>query len=407
MRTLDANSTNALAGSRPGDTITVWCWYNGQLAYPDPIPVGQWSMSYDTGRQIQTLDLEVPDSDGTKAPWLLSDPLGVAGSRLQVFYNVGGAGTVAYDWFRISQADPEETWRSYLVTNQGVVNRDTPIPNGKSVRWASGGARTRLKADSLTRNIANAQFLAPSSPAAGSPTVVSEIKRLLTDLMPVTVLSGVTDAAVPSTLVYPQDRLAAVQSLAKRVGADIRTNGSGLLEVYPIANTGTVWTLAPGVEGFQIDVQRTMKLDGLNNVFVADGTGSGSGQRAIRGIARVTGGPLKDGGPHGSYPVFVSSNLIATQADADAYAATMRDTQLDGLLVQMVATCLPHPGLQIGDWITVQAVTTAPAKQVVSFPARVRTIDLRGHDSTVDAMTLGLDASYSDVASVFSGVARG
>lgn len=400
MRALDANTTAALAGSRPGDTITCWVWYNGQLAYPDPLPVGAWSVSYDTTRQVQTLTLEVPDADGTRAPWLLDDPLGVGGSRLQVFYNVGGAGSFPYDWFRIAQADPQELWRTYLVTNQGVVNVDTPTPNGQSVRWASGGAKITLKADSLTRNIANAKFLAPSSPASGSPTAVSEIKRLLTDIMPVKVLAGVTDVAVPATLVYPQDRLNAVQDLAKRMGADVRTNGSGILEVYPIAYSSSVWTLKPGTEGFLIDVSRSMKLDGLNNVFVVDATGSGSNQVPIRGISRVMGGPLRDGGPHGSYPVFFSSNLITSQSAADAYANTMRDTQLAGLMVPLVATCLPHPGLQQGDWITVQCPTASGG--TVSFPARVRALDLKGHDSTVDAMTLGLDATYADVANALA-----
>jgi hypothetical protein len=404
LRTLDTNTTNALAGSRPGDTITVWCWYDGRLAYPDPLAVGSWKLSYDTTRQIQTLDIEVEDPDGTKAPWLFEDPLGVGGSQLQVFYNVGGASSIPYDKFRISKPVPKERWRSYLVTNQGVKNVDSTIPSGQSLKFASGGASIKVKAETLPRNIAISKFLAPAGPAAGSPTVVSEVKRLLTDIMPVTVAAGVVDASVPANLVYPDDRLNAVQDLCKRIGCDYRTTGTGQLEIYPIAYSSSVWTLAPGPEGFLIDVDRSMDLEGKYNIFVADGTASG--QTPIRGIAQITGGPLRVGGPHGTYPVFVSSQLITTQAQADAYAASMRDTQLRGLTVALSVTCLPHPGLQQGDWITVQVPTTTPAT-TVSFPARVRTIDLSGKDATVDPMTLGVDASYSDVASAFSGVPRG
>ena len=409
MRSLDANSAAALVGSRQGDTLTVWAWYGGSLAIPTALPVTDWGLSYDTTRQIQTIDLTIADTDGTLAPWLLDDPLGVGGSRLQVFYNIGAPlsggqqTTLAYDWFRIVENDPEESWLSYVVTNQGAVNVDSPLGNGVSQKWASGGATIKLKGETLTRNIAINQFLAPSSPASGSPTVVSEIKRILADIMPVTTVSGVVDAAVPSNVIYQGDRLNAVQALAQRIGCDIRTNGSGMLEIYPIANTGTVWTLAPGAENFQISVKRTMKLDGLYNVFVADGTGSG--QNPIRGIARITGGPLKDGGNHGSYQTFYSSNMIATQAQADAYAATMRDTQLRGITVPLVATCLPDPRLQQGDWISVNCPTTT-ALGSTTFPARVRTIDLKGHDGIVDAMTLGLDASYADVAARFAGVSR-
>lgn len=405
MRQLDANSTASLIGSRPGDTLTVWAWYNGQPALPDPLKVADWALSYDTTRQIQTLSLTVADTDGTLAPWLLEDPLGVAGTRLQVYYNVGGAGSVAYDWFRISESNPAEQWRSYTVSDSSVTLRDSPITPGHSIRYASGGAQITIKAETLTRNIANAQFLAPTSPYGTNPTSVGEIKHLLADIMPVTVLPGVTDVPIPTTFVHPQDRLNAVQDLAKRMNADIRTNGAGVLEVYPLV-ASPVWTLAPGRENYQIDVSRQMKLDGLYNVFVVDGTGSGSNQKPIRGIARITSGALRDGGPHGSFPVFYSSNLIATQADADAYAIAMRDTQLRGLIVPLVATCLPDPRLQQGDWITVTAVTTAPAKSTISFPAKIRTLDLKGKDGTTEAMVLGLDASYSDVSAVFSGVAR-
>jgi hypothetical protein len=403
LRTLDTNTTNTLAGSRPGDTITVWCWYGGHLAFPDPLPINSWGLSYDTTRQIQTLDIEVDDPDGTKAPWLLEDGLGVAGSKLQVFYNVGGASSIPYDWFRISKSVPKERWRSYVITNQGVKNVDSQIPSGQSLKFASGGASVKIKAETLPRNIAISKFLAPVSPAAGSPTVVSEVKRLLTDIMPVTVAAGVVDQSVPTNLVYPDDRLNAVQDLCKRLGADYRTNGAGQLEIYPI-QSAPVWTLAPGPEGFLMDVDRGMSLDGLYNVFVVDGTASG--QTPVRGKAEVTGGALKTGGDHGTYPAFYSSQLITTQAQADAYAATMRDTQLKGLTTELSVTCLPHPGLQQGDWITVQVPAPTPAT-TVSFPARVRTIDLKGKDGTVEPMTLGLDASYSDVATVLAGVTRG
>jgi hypothetical protein len=402
LRTLDTNTTNTLAGSRSGDTITVWARYNGQLAYPDPLPVSSWSASWDVTRQIQTLSLEIDDPDGTKAPWLLDDPLGVGGALLQVFYNVGGASSIPFEWYRISENEPDEVWRSYLVTNQGVKNVDSTVPNGYSVAYSSGGAKIQIKAETLPRNAAISKFIAPTSPPA-SATVVSEVKRLLTDIMPVTVASGVVDQSVPTNLVYPDDRLNAVQDLCKRIGCDYRTNGSGQLEIYPIQSS-PVWTLAPGAEGFLVGVKRSMKLDGLYNVFVVDGTTSS--QQPIRGIATVTGGPLRVNGPHGTYPVFYSSQMITTQAQADAYAATMRDTQLQGLTVPLVATCLPHPGLQQGDWIWASCPTTTPTT-IVTFPARITSISMNGHDGTVDPMTLGLEASYTDVATVFSGVTRG
>ena len=400
MRVLDTATSLALSSSRPADTITVWAWYNGALAIPEPLDVNSWALSYDTTRQVQTLELTVADPDGSQTPWLPNDPLGVAGSRLQVFYNVGGAASIAYDWFRITEPQPAQKWRSYLVTDQGVQPVDSPQVPGMSRLYVSEGSPITLRADSLARNIANAKFLTPQSPPkSGSPTVVSEVKRLLADIMPVTVASGVVDHSVPSSLVYSDDRLNAVQDLCKRIGCDYRTTGAGTLEIYPIANLGPVWTLAPGVEGFEIDVLHEMKLDGLYNTFVVDGS---AGQNAVRGYATIESGPLAPSGPHGSYPTFYSSQMIKATDEANAYAAQMRDTQLRGMTVSLTATCLPHPGLQQGDWITVQCPAPIP-NGLATFPARIRTLDLGGRDGQVDPMKLGLDASYTDVAAIFGG----
>lgn len=122
MRLMDQNTLNALVGSRSGDRITAFVWYNGQLAYPDPLPVDGWSADWDTTRQVQQLQLSISDKDGKLAPWLLEDPLGVGGALLQVTYQVGGAGTVNLGWYRIAQSAPVEHWHSYTIDDTGNVH---------------------------------------------------------------------------------------------------------------------------------------------------------------------------------------------------------------------------------------------------------------------------------------------
>lgn len=411
MRLIDANTLNALNGSRTGDRITVYAWYGGQLAYPDPLPVSAWAMDWDTTRTVQTMTLDVTDVEGKLAPWLLEDPLGVGGTRLQVTYQVGGAGTVNMGWYRITQSTPAETWRAYLIDNAGQINTDTPIPAGKSLAVVPGGATIHLTADDLGVVIGNARLLAPDSPQGGSPTIMGEIRRLLADIVPVTTTTGVTDRAVNKTLIYKDDRLAAVQDLCTRITCDYRMNGNGQFEVYPITPQAPVWTVKGGPEGALVQVNRDQKIDGLYNQFIARGTatvtkpGGTTQQVPVQGLAQITAGPLAVNGPHGNYPTFYDSTMLTTQADCDTYAATMRDTQLHGLTTDLMVTCLPNPAIQQGDWVTV--ANPVVNNQTVTLNGKVKTMHLASNGNSVAAMTLTVECTYTDVQAALGTVNRG
>jgi tellurite resistance-related uncharacterized protein len=411
LRLIDSNTSNALNGSRTGDTITVYAWYGGQLAYPDPLPVSAWSMDWDKTRTVQTMTLDVTDKDGTLAPWLLEDPLGVGGTRLQVTYQVGGAGVVNMGWYRITQSTPAETWHSYLIDNLGQVNPDSPIPPGKNLATVTGGATIHLTADDLGVIIGNARLLAPDSPQGTSPTIISEITRLLDGIVPVVTVSGVTDRPVNKNLIYKDDRLAAVADLCSRITCDYRMNGNGQFEVYPVTAQTPVWTVKGGPEGALVQVSRDQKIDALYNVFVARGTATvtkldGTTQQVpIQAIAQITTGPLRVGGPHGTYPTFYDSTMLTTRAECDAYAATMRDTQLQGLTTDLVVTCLPNPAIQQGDWVTVASPVVN--QQTVTLNGKAKTMHLQNNGNTVAAMTLTVECTYADVQAALGAVTRG
>jgi hypothetical protein len=411
VRLIDSNTLNALNGSRAGDRITVYAWYNGQLAYPDPLPVSAWSMDWDATRTVQTMTLDVTDKDGKLAPWLLEDPLGVGGTRLQVTYQVGGAGTINMGWYRITQSAPAETWRAYIINNAGQINTDSPIPNGKSLAVIPGGATIHLTADDLGVVIGNARLLAPDSPQGSAPTILSEIRRLLTDIVPVATTAGVTDRAVNKTLIYQQDRLAAVADLCSRITCDYRLNGNGQFEVYPITAQAPVWAVKGGPEGALVQVARDQKIDTLYNIFVAQGTATvtkpdGTTQQVpIQSIAQITTGPLRVNGPHGNYPTFYSSTMLTTQAECDAYAQTMRDTQLHGLTTDLQVTCLPNPAIQQGDWVTVASPVVN--NQTVTLAGKVKTMHLASNGNSVAPMTLTVECTYADVQAALGTVNRG
>lgn len=406
MRQIDANTLNALNGSRSGESLTVWVWYGGRLAWPDPLPVSSARFSWDATRQIQSLSLSVEDKDGTLAPWLLEDTLGVGGARLQVIYNVGGAGSVNIGWYRVTGSKPAESWIGYTITEAGTITPDSPVPAGKRLAHVSGGASISVDADDLGTVIAKARFLAPESPQGATPTIIGEVKRIVGDILPVVTTAGVVDRAVNTTLIFQDDRLNAVQDLCKRINCDYRFNGAGQLEIYPLTPQPAVVTLRGGPEGLLVQVDREQKYDGLYNEFVADGqlatkaTDGTATQVPIRGYAAIGSGPLRVNGPHGRYPLFYSSTMLTTQAECDAYAVTMRDTQLAGLTTDLVVTCLPLPHIQQGDWVTVYNAVVGG--RTIAVTGRVKVMNLGFSNGTPDRMTLTVECSYADVQTAFS-----
>jgi hypothetical protein len=409
MRQVDDSTLEALKGSRAGDKVTVYVWYDGRLAYPDPLPISSYAFDWDITRQVQKFTCEVNDKDGVLAPWILDDPLGVGGAELQVRYEVGGGGggsPIRMGWYRIAETKPDERWRSYIIRNDGAVHPDNTLGPDRDLVFVSGGSKITLTAYDRALNGKNSRLLAPESPPVGtSPTIVSEIKRLMRDICPVVTTTGVVDRAVSPNLVYDNDRMNSVQDLCKRILCDYRMNGDGQLEIYSLAQSDPVATLEGGPGGLLMRVDRAQKLDGLYNIFVVDGTQNNPDGTTvpIRAIAVVTFGPLAVDGPHGRYPLFYSSNMIQTQDDAEEYAFQMMQTQLAGLTVDLVVTALPQPWLQQGEWVTV----ANPLVNGVALPlvGKVKAMALSGKGAP-DSMVLTVACSYWDVQTAIAGVGR-
>ncbi|WP_104087035.1 hypothetical protein [Arthrobacter sp. GMC3] len=346
------------------------------------------------------------DVDASRMPWLLEDPLGVAGTRLQCMYQVGGAGSVSIGEYRVTGNAPTEKWRSYVIDHRGHVNPGSPIPKGKRQVMVSSGASLNLSAEDLAVDASIYKLLAPESPQGGAPTILSEIRRLMDGIAPVVAVAGVVDRAVNKSLIFEGDRLNAVQDLCKRIGCNYRMNGDAQLEVYPLVKHGEVRVLRGGDDGMLVDVQRGQKLDGLYNMFIADGTATIGGQDVpIRGIATIDSGALKFGGAHGRYPKFYESTMLNTQQQCDEYAREMRDTQLAGLTQDLDIICLPDPSIQVGDWV--QVATYLVGQQEMYLIGRVTKMDLKSSGSSVAAMTLTVTCSYTEAQRAFRGVVRG
>lgn len=390
MRLIDDLSLDALEGSRPADSLTVWAWRGDSLVVAEPLDVISWGFEDQAGDNVkvgQKISLTVADPDGTLGAWRLDDPLAVTGARLQVIYRVGGAGAVNYGLYRVTSNEPDEVTESRVIDEYGYEEPDGLLEPHKR-RVLITRSVVKLEAVDLTVEPDRDRFEAPESPGMGA-TVISEVKRLLNPYFPVVVDPGVSDVGVSRQLVFDRERLEAVQDLLGRVSARYRMGGDGECHLYPRA-AQPVWRVGPS-EGL-VRVQRKQSFDGLYNRWVVEGKEEGSGN-PVRAAVSIDSGPLKYGGPHGRVPTFYSSEMITTTAAAVLYAIELRDKFLASLALELSVECVPRPELQAGDRIEAGCPF---AGRIAWIPGEITSIKRSG--TTVPGPTsLTVVCAYGDV----------
>jgi len=395
MRLIDEASLEALGGSRPADTLTVWAWRDGSLVIPEPLQVLGGSFQDDAGDSVkigQKISLTVADPDGVLGAWRHDDPLGVGGTRLQIIYRVGGAGAMNYGWFRIVDNEPEEMVEWRKIAEYGYDEPDSTLPQHERM-VPIVTAVVKLEAVDLTYGPDINRFEAPESPGGGA-TAISEFTRLMAAHFPVVVDPGVTDVAVSRLLIFDRERLEAGQDLLSRVSARYRMGGDGECRVYP-RDTAPVWRTEPG--NCLVSVGRKQSVDGLYNRWVVEGKDANTGA-PIRATASITEGPLKYGGDHGMNPHFYTSEMIATYDQAVAYAQELRAQFLDSIAIELTVETTPRPELQAGDRIDVGY----PVNGHVAYLTGRITAIRRAFTPTPTTTALKVTCSYADVIRALS-----
>ncbi|KQQ98034.1 hypothetical protein ASF74_14980 [Arthrobacter sp. Leaf145] len=390
MRLIDELSLDALEGSRPADSLTVWAWRGDSLVVTEPLEVISWGFEDQAGDNVkvsQRISLTVADPDGSLGAWRLDDPLAVTGARLQIIYRVGGAGAVNYGMYRLTSNEPDEVTEFRVIDEYGYIEPDGLLEPHKR-RVPVTRSVVKLEAVDLTVEPDRDRFEAPESPGMGA-TVISEVKRLLNPYFPVVVDPGVGDVSVSRQLVFDRERLEAVQDLLGRVSARYRMGGDGECHLYPRA-AEPVWRVGPS-EGL-VRVQRKQSFDGLYNRWVVEGKEEGSGN-PVRSSVSIDSGPLKYGGPHGRVPFFYSSEMITSTAAAVLYAIELRAQFIASLALELSVECVPRPELQAGDRIEVGCPFDG---RLAWIPGEITSIKRSG--TTVPGPTsLTVACAYGDV----------
>lgn len=248
-----------------------------------------------------------------------------------------GTEWVSLGWFRIDTSDPKENWVAYTdPTNPRVAPR-----------WVQRGTKVSVQGSDRMARLDDARFLAPETPESLA-SVITEVKRLARDIVPIADLSGFSDAPIPASLAYQTSRVQAIQDLADVLDLVARINPDGLLTLAPKSPTGdAVWTVEVGSQGQIVDWGRKLDRAKIYNAVVSSGTTSEG--VPVQGIALEEEGPFRWGGPFGRVPFGHSSPLINSEAAAQADAATRLERLASERVVPITVSCVMNAALELDD----------------------------------------------------------
>lgn len=325
MIDLSAEALSVLTRSY-GLRVAVESWLGDQLL-ADDIPVDAASEETDRSLRVpERVTLTVPryDRGASWSPVADDHPLAAGGQRLRVQLGVDLGGDTV-EWFQ----------RGWFVIEDSTADGD----------------RVTVTAVGLLALVEEARLVSPYQP---SGTLLSTLRGLVEPALTVVVDPALIDRSVPSGINYDADRLAAVMELLDAWGADPYVTEDGYLSVVPAVSSLTpVLSLTDKAGGTVIQATGASTRDGAYNCVVARGTAPDGGQ--VQGVAYDTAGPKAFGGPFNPLPVpyYYESPLLTTVAQCTTTAQTVLARLKRQTGRRFGVTCVPHPGLQQGDTVSV------------------------------------------------------
>lgn len=337
--------------------------YNG-LRILANLPIRDVTMNEDAGAEIQqsgSCEVVWSDEFATSiSPAAVTDPLAPFGAQLHI-YSVIEDGPfverVEYGWFEIVDVpkarDEQMLFRGSLITL---------------------GSWVELELKELLHGVSQETFDTPTAPASLT-SVWGEIGRI--SGLPLS--RTVADTGIPRSVMYPENKLEAIQSLMDIVlDAAPHMTADGALAARPNTWPAPVDTLTR--EGSIISVGNMMSSENVYNRVVVRATGSD--QKAILAISEITSGPLRVRNPDGSVSpyrartLYLSDELINTRDAAKAWA--------DSTLAQVStprAQILPitekfNPLRERGDVVLVERLTKTLLGRVSTISRKGATQDL-------------------------------
>jgi hypothetical protein len=309
-------------------TTRVESWQGGILLTED-VPVAGGTQETDRTLQVpDRVSLTVPrldrgvSWDPTHDP---GHPLAPWGQRLRISLGVelahGQVEWIPRGWFLIQEATPS-------------------------------GDTITVTAANLLALIDEARLTAPMQPTG---TFVSALRRLVEPALTVDVLAAPPDRAIPASLSWDEDRLAAVMELLDAWPAAATVDASGALVVTTPTTTpgAAVLDLSSAAGGILVAAAGGASRDGAATAVVARGTDT-NGVSVQATAYDTSGGPLDIAGPFNPLPVtyLFDSPLLTDLNQCTAAAETILARRRDQASRLVTVEAVPHPALLAGDPVT-------------------------------------------------------
>jgi hypothetical protein len=346
MLDISAAALSVLDGSYVPQ-VKVDAWYDGELVLED-VPWSAGQLGDDTTRDLVSsgsMTSVAPDSSLIPSSW--DAPLACFGSELQVRVGVPLAGQ-GVEWFSLG-------W--YVIEDFGCTEWYQPYEHSDgTIEWVVRGTQVENTIGDRWQLVDQAAFATPEQPASLT-SVIAEIKRLVDGIVDVSDLSGITDQAIPDSVVYSDSRATAVSDLAAVLALRPRMSRDGTLDLVPIvpASMSPVWTVTINDDEAVARIRSwTRKGDrsGLYNQFVSSGTSVGG--TPVQGVVTTDTGPLRFGGPFGQVPLKNNSALLTTIEACSADAARQQQKYGGGQTVLVPANVPANPALEVDDVIALE-----------------------------------------------------
>lgn len=332
-----SNAWRALIGYSHQVVTVVESWLGStQLATRVPMTTGSIAFD-DTAIAKRRLTMTVP----ARTPGMRWDPAGnvthplaAYGQRLHVFSGI------AYANKSIELMDLG--W--YLITGW---KRD------------EDAAAISIEAWDLARLITDDRLLSPVSPATGA-TFAGMVRSLVEATgLQLVVDPAVVDRVIGSTPVWDRERDRAISDLCDAWPARWAVGDDGRVHVLPPYSLVTASTtpdadLTDGGTGTITGRAREADRGAIYNTIVVTGRTPDDGSPVPYAVAAVTdpGSPIRITGPYGRVPRFYASDLITTQAQAQAAADSQLVTYTSAGRSEPVKA-VPDPSLQLGDVVRI------------------------------------------------------
>lgn len=217
--------------------------------------------------------------------------------------------------------------------------------------WDADDDSVNVTGYTALKSVEEARFTVPQAPQSGG-TLASEFVRLMGGIAPVVIDGSLVDRAVPASMSWGDDRLAALYDIAAAWPARLRVDSHGVVYVLPPLGSEIElpsYALRDGEGGTVTSRKWSSSRDQTFNRVVARGTESDeAGRPAVYGYAQVETGPLSVSGPNGIQTAYMASPLLTTRPAAFAAAAT-RLANLNRPSITVPITVAADPRVRLDD----------------------------------------------------------